>query len=516
MPTVRAAVGDLVQAPATDRVSAESAVDTAGARTRVLVAALCGGLVALPFLAVRYPPITDLPQHVAQIRLFLAALGGSDSGYAIQWFTPYSTAYALLGAAWSLSSPANAGRLAVLVLGVLSTLAVHGLAARRRRPIAAAVMASVLFFNNVIYWGFLSFAVGWLAFVVWFLVTTRAPVEGDTWRDLAAQFAAALLLYASHVLWFGFGVVWLVGYALLHRWPLRALCRRLAAVAPVALAAALWYPHLAALGFVSPTVWATPIPERLAPSWIVGAVLGGTYGPAEYVAVALIALWAIAGVWQHRTTLRTELDRDLLATGVLLAGLAFSLPDQYTNTIVFAERWLPFAAILLLLAVPAPRFLAALHRPLAIAFVAAFSLATTLIWMRFERDELSGLDAALAALPDAPRVIGLDLVGDSDIIKGRPFIQTFAYAQVLHGGSLNMSFAGHAPSLVVFRERADAPWTPSLEWFADRVRLSDFAYFDYALINGRPDIHAQTRRFHLTPVTASGRWRLYKVVKGEA
>jgi hypothetical protein len=482
---------------------------------RVVVAAVCTLLIAAPLLLVRFPPVTDLPQHVAQIRLFLSAWADPDSGYRIQWFTPYSAAYAFLGAAWALSTPANAGRLALLALAVVWAAALHGLAARRQRPAAAAALASTLFFNHTLYWGFLSFLVGWVAFVVWILVTTAAPRQPAGWRDGVRQLAAALLLYVSHALWFALGAVWLLIYALVHRWPRRTLVWRLAGVAPVGIAALLWYPHLAALGFVSPTVWLTTPLERLSPQWIVDALLGGICGPSEPLLAALIALWLAAGWWSNRGAFRAGADPDLLWSGLLLVALAFILPDEYTNTILFGSRWIPAGAILIILAAPRPRLLGSLQRPLALAIVTVFCLATGVAWMRFERDELSGLQLALATMPDQQRVIGLDLVQDSDVIKGRPFLQTFAYAQVLHGGRLNMSFAGHAPSLVVYQQRISAPWTPSLEWFAERVRASDLAYFDYALINGGPDIHAQATRFPLTPVTSAGRWRLYKVTAGE-
>jgi hypothetical protein len=42
-------------------------------------------------------------------------------------------------------------------LALLWTVAIHWLAFRRRRPAAAAVLASALFFNRTTYWGFYSF-----------------------------------------------------------------------------------------------------------------------------------------------------------------------------------------------------------------------------------------------------------------------------------------------------------------------------------------------------------------------
>lgn len=510
MPSAHTAVPDVIATSAD--VDALESVAAEAARTRLLAAVLCGTLIAVPFLAVRFPPVTDLPQHVAQIRLFLAALGDPDSAYRIQWFTPYSAAYAVLGAAWALSSPVNAGRLAVLALAILWTAAVHGLAARRQRSVAAAVLASVLVFNHALYWGFLSFVLGAVAFALWFAVTARGSAERWSGRDALLQLGAAALLYVSHALWFAVGIGWLLIYALVHRWPWRMALLRFASAAPVIAAAIVWYPHLEALGFVSPTVWLSSPLARLSPEWIVDASLGGIYGPAEYLVAGVLAAWIAGGLWQRRAALRTAADADLLWTGMFFIGLGVALPDQHMNTIQFAARWVPVGMVYLVLGAPAPSLLASLQRPLAMALLGVFCLTTGLAWMAFERDELSGLPDALAALPDEQRVIGLDLMQESRVIKGRPFLQTFAYAQVLHGGRLNASFAGFAPSLVIFRHQRPATWTPNLEWFAERVQRDDLRSFDYALINGTPGVHAQAAALPLAAVTGTGRWRLYRVV----
>jgi hypothetical protein len=184
------------------------------------------------------------------------------------------------------------------------------------------------------------------------------------------------------------------------------------------------------------------------------------------------------------------------------------------NTIQFAARWLPVAMIAGVLAVPAPTALRRLHVPLAAALLGTFCLTTAMAWQRFERDELSGLQESLAALPSSSRVIGLDFVKESKVVKGRPFLQTFAYAQVVRGGALNFSFAGFAPSPVVYRQRKAQPWTPNLVWFAERVQKSDLGYFDYALLNGPDPVHAAfAAEASLAPRTSSGRWRLYQVVE---
>ena len=94
----------------------------------------------------------------------------------------------------------------------------------------------------------------------------------------------------------------------------------------------------------------------------------------------------------------------------------------------------------------------------------------------------------------------------------RPFLQAFAYAQVLHGGRLNFSFADFVPSPVVFRDFGHWRWTLGLEWFAERVQPSDLAFFDYALVNGNEAVHERfSRLFGVPGVTNQGRWRLYRL-----
>src|SRR5512139_941912 len=100
-------------------------------RYRLLAATACCMLVALPFALVQFPPITDLPQNLAQIRLFLDAWQNPESAYRIQWLTPNIASYPFLAAGWFLFSPETAGWAAMLGLALASSLSVHVLGAQR-------------------------------------------------------------------------------------------------------------------------------------------------------------------------------------------------------------------------------------------------------------------------------------------------------------------------------------------------------------------------------------------------
>ena len=473
---------------------------------------VCSLLVALPFLLVRFPPITDLPQHVAQVRLFQEAWQDPSGPYRIQWLTPYSLQYLLLAVAWAIAGPAAAGRVGMLLIGLLWVATFHLIAYVRRRPPAGAAFASTLFFTRTTYWGFYGFAVGWPVFALWLLLTTGRRRDDVRWFDAMLALGIGVLLYVGHVLWLVAAVLWLAVSTVVLRVPIRATLMRALGLAPVLIVTAIWYPRLSAGGFTSPTVWIVTPTGRLSFTWLVNGLLGGLRGPIEFGIVAIVVLWALLACVQHRGSLRAVLDAGLLTAAAMFAAFAFILPDQHSNTILFGLRWLPIAGALALLACPPIRARAIAPRLVPIAVLALLSFATISTWRDFESEEMSGLEESLATLPEQPRVIGLDFVKYSELVMDRPFIQTFAYAQVFHGGQLNFSFADFVPSLVVFRDMNHRRWTLGLEWFAERVQASDLTFFDHALINGDEAIHGRISRLPgLRSVTEHGRWRLYRV-----
>ena len=228
--------------------------------------------------------------------------------------------------------------------------------------------------------------------------------------------------------------------------------------------------------------------------------------------MALFAAWAGVSVWQNRSDLRARADRALLAAAAAFLVLALLLPEKHTNTIQFASRWVAPGLVLLMLSLPSPTIRAPFRSLVPAASLAVYALSTSLAWITFERTELTGLQAALDHLPPAPRVLGLDFVKKSEIVSGRPFLQTFAYAQVLRGGELNFSFADFGPSLVVYREPRHPGWTQGLEWYPERVQDSDFRWFDHVIASGDERIHERLSRHRLlSAVTHDGIWRLYRV-----
>jgi hypothetical protein len=479
-------------------------------RERFVLAVLCCGLAALPFLVVKFPPITDLPQHAAQIRLFGEAIGRPDSPYRIQWITPYSLVYTVLGASWLVFGPENAGRFGMLIIALLWTALLHLLAARLKRPPLAATLASVLFFGHILYWGFYQFAFGWLVFLG-FLLLLQAEFSSRR-KEALAFFGALVILYFAHIFWFLAALAWLGVMHFFIRPDIKKFLLRAAGAVPLLCLAAAWYPNLAAYGFQSQTLWFTIPFERLLPTWLAEASFGGLKGALEPVFFGLIVLWILLAWLPNRKVFISKSDRNLLVLSALFFVAAFVLPDKHTNTIQFCQRWVPPGLALLLLGLPEIKVRkGVLTAAVAVLLVAFFSL-TTLNWIAFERSELSGLSRSLMSLPGNQRVIGLSFLRESAIVRKRPFIQVFAYAQVYRGGELNFSFADFGPSLVIYKKPRRLAWTSGLEWFPERAKKSDLLSFDYALVSGDDKLHAEiAQEGTLVPQTTFGRWRLYKI-----
>lgn len=470
--------------------------------------------VILPFTVVWLPPISDLPQQLAQIRLLGLALSHTGGPLVVGWLDPNRLSYLVLQIAWWVGGPAHAGRVTMAIFGVLWVAACFWLARRRSRPVDAAVLASLLFFNHVTYWGFFGFMLGWPLFALFLELSTRpaSAGHGEHWRRTLLLFGMGFLLFESHVLWWAAGCVWLGAESLLSRRSVREWVDRVVSQAPLALWALLWFPTLAREGFGSQTVWGTDFLGRLSPVWLTNAFFGGLRGPAEPVIVGLLFLWMIVALLQHRSELAHTVDRHLLLAALLLGLLVYILPQKHTNTIDFASRWAPYALALLLLALPPPRLRAKVRMLVAVMLLAGLCASTAATWFRFDRVEMSGFEQAMAALPSRPHLLGLDFVRESKLLKGYPFLQMFAYSQVLHGGGLNFSFADFATSLVRFDPPRHIPWTNGLEWFPTLAKPRDLGFFDYVLVCGDhrlQDVFA--RRPGLEQVTRTGVWRLYRV-----
>jgi len=480
----------------------------------LLAMILAASLISLPFLAVRFPPVTDLPQQAAQVRLFLEYLDGSQL-YALNLAAPGTLGYGVFGLSWLLAGEENAGRLAYLLLGILWVAALAVTARSYRRSPTLVPLASLFFFSHLLYWGFFGFLFGAALFLLWIALERRLRATSSQLAEILLLTISGIALYAAHLFWFLIATAFLLVVTFRSNLPTRRRWLRLAGFTPGLLLLGLWAPRIAASGFESETLWWNAPWARLGPGEMTNRFLGGIHGPVEPVILISLGLWLAIGLWQHRADLRSVLEPELLWLGASMIVLSLLLPDRHQNTLHFAGRWTPIGAGLLLLALPPPRIRKPLRWLVALVLLASLSVTSLAAWKRFEHLELAGLEDSLRALPPNSSLLGLDYYRLSQFVKTQPFFQIPAYGQALSGGSLGFSFASFPASPVVFREWENPPWTPGLEWLPHEIfeSLDDLLYFDFVLIHAdEPGQLFFERQPSLTPLTPSARWRLYRVV----
>lgn len=164
-------------------------------------------LLVWPVWMLTYPPLSDLPDHGAQLRVITDYTGYRDS-YTVNWFTPYLFGYAgtiLLSGFMPLTVAIKLTlSIALFAIPVASALLIRSLHGNKWWVLTSFPTA----YSFSFYWGFLNFliaiplVIGFLAFLN---VYAQRPLN-RRWVTAAAAF--------SLVLFFAHGLAWLFAMAL--------------------------------------------------------------------------------------------------------------------------------------------------------------------------------------------------------------------------------------------------------------------------------------------------------------
>jgi hypothetical protein len=475
-------------------------------------ASFSAALAAIPLTAVRYPPVLDLPQLLAQIDLLRDVFAGPPGPYRIQWWAPDKIAYLPLALGRWLGDDAWGPRLALVFVALAWIAGVFALARRRRRAPVQAALACCFLWCGTFYGGFFHFLLGILALAFW-LPELAAEPQRTTWLALAARtFAGAALLYLCHALWFAAGLAALPVALALRRARPREWWSRAVGAAPVALVAALWFPSLARSGWSSTLEYGMPIAARLgSPVYFVMGLFGGVRGGFEPLAAGALAVWLAVGAWTSRRR-PGSVDRVLLITGAAALAAALLLPEALGETALFGPRWGWVGGVCLVLAVPPPQVRPALRATFAALLLVSFSAGTWARWWGYGQHWTSGFERVLAPIGRGERVLELDFVRHAPSFYAPTFFHMAAYAEVERGARIGYSFAETPSSLVVLRELpARHEWTPWLRKQPERLAASDLDYFDWLLVlaDAGDRERLESRFPRLVERAAAGPWRLY-------
>lgn len=466
----------------------------------------------VPFVSVTIPPIVDLPQQVGQIKLLLS-FSNYQHDHVIFWWHPNHLAYLFLGLGWMLCGPMAAGSLGMWLLAGFWLAGLFQLGWRLQRPCWMLILASTLFFNFTMYWGFYSFLTGqaifFFAFACWL---------DPTKHRFAYALAFALLLYASHVLWWAFALGMLVLWCLLRwressRW--RSVLLGYASTLPLVIA---WYLHIRDLTLDDKTLAGWPWYLRLHPSFIQHFSYGALPGWIEAVFFwGIFSLFLASSFYSYQKNYAQKLAfMPLFLMSLLLGVSILFLPTFHRITIFFGERWIPVACLFFFLSWTGFDFPKSfLAHFFSFACLAFFLFKTTTTWISVEKEEYAGLMNTIQSLPKGASIVGVDLKKTTPYLKlHRPFLQSVAYAFIKKEAKLLLSFSSLYPCLVL-RMDPESTIAGSPEWFPLKYLDKDnIKLFSHALVFGTATQQQFAQKhFELETVSIQGYWGLYRTKK---
>lgn len=490
-----------------------------------------------PLFYVDYPPIQDLPQHLAAVRVLHdyddPALGFSRFFELDLFRTQYLAYYLAAHLLAFITGVELACKLLIAAALVATPYAARSLLDALGKDGRLALLLFPLAYNAHSILGFLNFVAA-IPLALYGLSLAVRQLRSYTHPRAVAIGALALVCFYTHVVPFA---LLALGIALVSIGrDLRASVRGLLPLVPSGLGALLWLAQspagratLAATrgGDRGPQPHYTEARAALAetPRWLTDVLRDDVGRDLLYAWAAVIALaLGLALLDRVLARIRSQPDPiaapDALARSLarriallppLCAALYFLSPTSYDWIWPIAQRFPLLACVFLVVALPRFRSGKGVVLALAIALSSASTHYTGKAFAAFEREEVGDFDRALAAIPQGQRVVGLIFQRGSRHVAFSPFIHFAAYYQARKGGAAMFSFADFPQSPFRFREDNRPPRVPPRwEWLPERVRPQrDLDFYDYALVRGGPGAIARPHS-GFVPVYRGSRWSVWK------
>jgi hypothetical protein len=477
-----------------------------------------------PLFAVAHPPIQDLPQHLAAVRV-LADYGDPDLGFA-QYFEVVLFRTQYLGyylAAIVLSWPLGVLRANLLLLAVAvagTPYALRFLLRSLGRDGRLAVLAFPLLWNAHLILGFLNFVAAIPLALLGLGLAARLRLS-PTRRDAVLLGVVTVVTFTMHVVPFAFLGLGAALLGLDVRDP-RGTVRRWTPLVPGALATLVWT-QLAPAGrstldaasgaggaqFVAPLRALSEVPM-----WLTD-VLQGSTDDALLVAYGLLVVFAAAaaplGGRAKGPAVPPGLAARIGAFAPLAAILYFVTPASYDWIWPINARFPLLALLFAIVALPRARGWVG-----AVVLIGGLGLGVAMTeqvreaFVRVEEEEVGALDEALEAIPEGARVAALVFDRGSRHVKFSPFIHSAGWVQARRGGAVMFTFADFPQSPFVFREDRRPPRVPPRwEWTPERVRPDpDLDWYTHVLTRGGPGRIARDPDWER--IFEADRWRVFR------
>ena len=464
---------------------------------RVAIAVL-SAFAILPLWTVRYLPMVDLPQHLAQADMWVKmgdpAWRWRDL-FVLNYVTPYLLGYLIVRAVAIVSSLDVGFRVLLSGIVVAFPLATRFLLERSRAPTELSLLAIPLCFGFCWSYGFVNYLLAVpMALIGIALVAREGPMTVR--RGLVTALFVTILFFTHVLAW---GYVGLAG-GCIASWRYRREPRALvAALLPLAasLPVAFAWAHF---GRQNPlhetdTIWMVNPLIRLL--YLPGAWVGQVYAldvARTLVGLALAMLPLALGY-------RVRRDSPMLAAAGVALLLYLFVPMRMFGTFFLFDRFSVFVLPMFYAALEAP--LATRVRPWPVLMVGSWLLYQGYEMVAFDRDARE-LDPILAAMPPGQRVAGVVEAAHSTHAAGPALWHLGAHYQLEKDGIYEPSFAVFFEEIVQFRDLESANVR-----FDTRSVPGDPDFFDHYLVRVDPGTEWASAEIapHYALRMTSGRWQ---------
>ena len=464
-------------------------------------------LASAPAWIVKYPPMMDLPFHLATIRVIHSihdpAFGLDTDFFLTLGRTQYVLYYVVGSVLAYVLGVAKAN--IVLMSGYLAgtVLALRALLRALGKDERLCLFVIPLLVNVMFMFGLFPFLLG-IPIMFWALAVTVRYFEKPTLPRGALLAALTLALFYSHI--FPFGIFGL-GFAAMLPWSkLWTDTKRffLSVLPPIpALLVLTWWTLFTDAGkLVRGALTDTaqdskqPVDGAIADAhnWLTN-IFRDTSDDVIFVALGLVALLSVGfayGDRDGRDPGRQRLSRAYALLPIACVLFYFNSSQGHGYIWLIAQR---FPILFLMTAIPLLRIPSGFRGTVVTAAVLGVGVVSTVNtckhFIQFQLEEVGDIDDAIAAIPAKQRVCALIYDKGSNITHSMfvPFMHFGSYYQVNKGGVVMFTYAGYAHWPFDFKPGHYPPPGGSArlrwEWTPEQVPINEvFPYYDYVLTRG--------------------------------
>ena len=473
-------------------------------------------ILVLPVWIADYPPLVDLPQHMAQVNALGLLLGGDPTFtevFEINWFTPYFLPYVALFLLDTVLPIMIATKL-LLSLGIIALPVVTGQLLREIGGDERLRWLSIpSAFSFALYWGFLSFLVT-VPIGIWLVCLTVRFSRSPSAKLAAAIVATGIVLFFSHVLVLGISAAVSLAYLLGSHWktPVHLVRLALPYAAPLPLIV-YWLTHTTTNEAYVQNAdvyfgnWSDRWIELLTAATGIDLVV-----PTATVAAGLL-FYTLPGILGCRLTRNPA--RWLAALCAFIVFLGF--PAVAFNTHYLYVRFGIFLLPAWLLLWDKPPGKQLRFQALPVVLVAAVA---TINLLRFEafNSEARNFAAVAQQVPERARILAVGHGFATSKFRAPVYQHFGAFQQALNDGIADFNFGFFYPQLVRYQADSLPPFDDS---FTTRPLILDWQQYggdnyDYFLLFEQFDMSPIFFRGNTSAVEfvdRRGRWWLYRNVE---